>query len=127
MTEASQITFFQWKDAVFELIPGRMVFENELRPMFKDGLSPVQAVELAQSKKLVHVREHRPMPAVSKAGRPRTVGVKRKPFWSVAQFEAKMKTALFAVIAEAELHSMNPDGIERVRAVKEWLFKGESK
>lgn len=124
--------FPTWQNAALQMIPGSMVYTVELRKMWKAGLSPEHAMQKARNDGLVIKRGSAaaPVQVVTGAvladmhrtergpGRPKLVGIKRKPLWELAYIEAKIKAAVFAICVEAETHRLEHDALEFVRATK---------
>lgn len=125
--------FPTWHNKALHMIPGFMVYTVELRKMWKAKLTPEAAIQKARNDGLIIKRGSAaaPVQVVTGAvladmnkvesaarGRPRFVGVKRKPLWELAYIEAKIKAAVFSICVEAETHRLEPDALEFVRATK---------
>lgn len=112
--------FSAWQSKVLSLIPGSMVYTRDLRILFKKGFTVEAAIQYCRNNSLIHKHgsDTAPAPIVYKGGRPRFVGIKRKPLWELAYIEAKIKAAVFAICVEAETHRLESDALEFVRATK---------
>jgi len=114
----------QWKAAVLALIPGKMIYEIDLKAMFKSGMTPEGAVEKAQLESKIENRAPNSFvieAQKNKRGRPQVVGVKRKPLWDLETAKCKVESALFAVCREAETHSLTPDAVLYIRGLQNGL------
>ena len=116
-------SFTAWQAIVLEMLPGEMIYQVELKPLWKEGMSPDHAVRVARNRKLIHKRgsSEAPLVQANRGGRPRMVGVKRKPHWELAYIQAKVKAAIFSIMVEAETHRLEPDAVDYVRQTKRKL------
>lgn len=119
--------FVEWQKAVEELIPGFMIYTVDLRRMFKRGLLPGAAIQEARAARLIHARgsSSAPSPVKYRGKVPQALAVlgkRRKPLWTRALVEARIKAAIYAVIVEAETHRLEPDGVEYVHEMKAKLL-----
>lgn len=119
-----ELAFPEWQNQALALLkPSEMIYTVDLRKLWKEGVTPAQAIMLARNRKLVHKRgsDSAPAPIINRGGRPRIVGVKRKPHWELALIQAKIKAAVFAICVEAETHRLEPDAVDYVRQTKRKL------
>ncbi len=119
--------FSEWQKELEASIPGFMIYTVDLRRMFKRGLLAGAAIQEAREQGLIHARgsSAAPKPIQYRGKVPQAlsvVGRRRKPLWTRALIEAKVKAALYTVLVEAETHRMEPDGVAYVRETKARLL-----
>lgn len=124
-----EMAFIEWKDAVLAFKPGYMAYDSDLRPMYKQGLTPGQAYNSAAENRKFHRRGSASAPEpvnvsrAKKRGAGRGIGNRRMSYWSLAMVQKKVEAAILGVVLEAEAHSMDEDGVAFCRDLKRKIFK----
>ena len=105
--------FYEFKAAVLESMPGRFVYETDLRKLHKQGMTAADALAHCRAHNMVHVREK------TAAGRPRTVGINRGRYLPHETVMRRIADANHYVACKLLKHSLDEDDLKMVRKLKE--------